>query len=538
MVKRGLGVVLDGAMALADAIEGVGENCSEPKEAALQWKTFKRNKKNTSKSENLWVLSSGASMDEDEEYIAKALHNGKIVTAEKGGSSASKVTHTSNSEQLEIDTNGRDRGNTKVGEEDGKKKIGNEETGKESLRYPANHDGKPWVLFDTSRSEIIQKKGIRNGLYLWAKIKGCNIEGIDTIRAIGVTLYKVLFENVFYANRCLNNEKLKSANIRTFIPRSFLETYGVIRNIPVEYSDAEIRSGLKSVVDVTSIQRFTRRENNECENRVPTLSVKIGFAGDQLPKEVILDHTILEVTQFFPMLRQCYKCGRIGHTQKTCRSEKRCLKCGNKGGCVTNCGIPMCVLCGDAKHNAFDRVNCPTWEKENNIIKIMTLKKQTRREVLTEYKASTGNRFELLSDDHFPGLDNELNPFRDNQCEVNRIMTPNTYASQVKKNSQKPYRRNIPQERPVRQKATQQNQQKNGVAFSQPNLHAVSELEKITTEMSKFARDAFRQINFPAGVNAFVHFRERLKQQFSNFELKNVAERGEVENSQHEDSSI
>lgn len=390
------------AMASKDAKED-GDDTFE----ALAYKFRHKRKKKLNENEDMDFFDNHMALKEASvglEDMSRAVENTQVMGAEMLAHNSTNNNGSNSNENFSEGTAMSSTLNTNTNTQTA-------DANREQLLYPASHKGKAWVLFDTSKSEIIHNKKVRNGLYLWSKIKNCNMVGIDTIKSIGITFYKVLFENAAYANECVKRNMLNAIGIRTFIPRNFIETFGVIRDIPTEYSEAEIRDGISSVIQVSSVQRFTRRESKESDKRVPTLSVKIGFLGDCIPKEVILDHTILEVDNFFPRLRQCYNCGKIGHTQKACRSIKRCLKCGKTEGCINN------ILCGDAAHIAFDRALCPIWEKEDRLNKIMTLKKQSRKEVLKEINAASSNRFELLSEDHFPELKVQENPLRDNQKE-------------------------------------------------------------------------------------------------------------------------
>lgn len=506
-MKRGLQFSVGDAMASTDE-----ENSGKPDEAPPKNSRYKR-KKNSEEDEIVCFLNSENLMLEN--------------IAESTVPNANNNTTTISNETTVSETTANAGG-----------WLNKDDARKETVLYPTNHKGKASVLFDTSAAENVQNKRVRNGLYLWGKIKDYNIDGIDEIKAIGITLYRVTFENVLYANRCVQNEILQSSKIKTFIPKNYVETYGVIRGIPIEYSDAEIKECIISEVKITSIQRLTRRENRDSVTRVPTWSVKIGFSGDKIPKSVVLNHTILEVQYFIPIIRQCYKCGRLGHTQKACKSEKRCLKCGNREECTVRCDSLKCILCGNLSHIALDRKNCPAWEKENQLIKIMTLKKQTRREVLNDFKTESANRFELLSEEHFPELKRQQNPFKDNQVELNKILTPASYARVVRRhipNSISPAKtREI---KPPRQSRGHSKEQNNGVAFKHPNLHIVTEIEKITSEMTKFARDAFRKVNFPAGVNAFVHFNDRLKQKFLSLDSGEM-ETGEGEEAEPQNESF
>ncbi|KYN12065.1 hypothetical protein ALC57_15774 [Trachymyrmex cornetzi] len=61
---------------------------------------------------------------------------------------------------------------------------------------------------------------------------------------------------------------------------------------------------------------------------VPSRSVCIKFAGQIMPKFVFLFHTKHDVSCYVPKIRICYNCYRVGHISKACRSNARCMRCG------------------------------------------------------------------------------------------------------------------------------------------------------------------------------------------------------------------
>lgn len=165
---------------------------------------------------------------------------------------------------------------------------------------------------------------VTNGLTLFNKIKNFRIKDIDLIFAVGKSLYKVAFKNAAAANNFVLNDKIKSIGLRAFVPKTAVETYGVVRGITTW---CEIKADAISSVPITAVRRFTRR-NQENESFTPTTTVKIGFLGKEIPEFIIFNHTKLYVDFYVPPLRQCLNCGRLGHTQFACKSKKRCIKCG------------------------------------------------------------------------------------------------------------------------------------------------------------------------------------------------------------------
>lgn len=80
--------------------------------------------------------------------------------------------------------------------------------------------------------------------------KKLNITRIDTIKAIGITLYRVVFENAFLANECLKKH-IQHNSRAILLKRS---------HIPIEYSDKEIKQNISSVVKIMFVERLTNKD--------------------------------------------------------------------------------------------------------------------------------------------------------------------------------------------------------------------------------------------------------------------------------------
>lgn len=129
--------------------------------------------------------------------------------------------------------------------------------------------------------------------------------------------------------------------------------------------------------------------------------MRLIFHSGNISKSIILEFSCVRVYIYHSPLRQCYNCGRLGDTSKGCRSNKRCLKCSNQG-CVGNC-VKKCLLCGAISHSSLDRKMCPKWKEEDDILKIMTIKRLSKTEVLKSYST---NRFNIFKgyERNFPFL--------------------------------------------------------------------------------------------------------------------------------------
>lgn len=77
---------------------------------------------------------------------------------------------------------------------------------REIVFYPLNYMADAVVLMDTSRSSSFENKRIKNGLFLFEKIRKLNVSGLKNILALGRSLYKVYFETIKDANESIHKK--------------------------------------------------------------------------------------------------------------------------------------------------------------------------------------------------------------------------------------------------------------------------------------------------------------------------------------------
>ena len=104
------------------------------------------------------------------------------------------------------------------------------------------------------------------------------------------------------------------------------------------------------------------------------------FDSCSLPKEVKIGWNVLDVRQYIPQPRMCFKCLAFNHNIKTCRAtEQTCQKCGEQGHLHTSCSKPMnCANCGES-HMASDR-KCPVYQVEKEAQAYISQHKVTYRD--------------------------------------------------------------------------------------------------------------------------------------------------------------
>lgn len=306
------------------------------------------------------------------------------------------------------------------------------------VKYPPNFKGEIFLLVDSSECRAMKNDRITTGLTLLSQIKDLKMQDLDFIYAIGRSLYKVTFKNVYAANSFLVDNRIKKRGLKPFLPRTALEIYGVVRGVPECFNEYDILKNARSAATIVSVMRFKRKDPLNDNTYIPTTTIKIGFSGNDVPKEIIFEHTKLNVDIYIPPLRQCVNCGRLGHTKLGCKSDKRCLQCGKTECSNKECDTNACILCGRNGHSSKDKDKCPHWEKEMSVNRIKTVKKMTRKEVLDTYFPKNSNRFDILAneEENFPSIVKE-NSFVDMTENINRNFTKRKYSNVVKRGSAK-----------------------------------------------------------------------------------------------------
>lgn len=96
--------------------------------------------------------------------------------------------------------------------------------------------------------------------------------------------------------------------------------------MPLELSEEELKWAIKASYKIICVQSLNRaiNRNNKTEY-VPSQLLCIKFAGQQLPEWVTLFYDGHPVSPYVPKVRICYSCYRVGHTQRICNSNPRCM---------------------------------------------------------------------------------------------------------------------------------------------------------------------------------------------------------------------
>lgn len=163
--------------------------------------------------------------------------------------------------------------------------------------------------------------------------------------------------------------------VRPFIPPHLACVKGLVRGVDASLCASEVLE-MFSPAGAVSVYRCSRVSDNQ---RVPTESVIVTFAGTTRPSEIKAWPLLYRVEALSPRPVQCVQCWRYGHSIKGCRSDVRCRICGEgHDGKTCSSQSERCCLC-EGSHPA-DCTKCPARDQELEIMQIIERKRCSRRE--------------------------------------------------------------------------------------------------------------------------------------------------------------
>ncbi|KYN29798.1 hypothetical protein ALC57_00749, partial [Trachymyrmex cornetzi] len=135
-----------------------------------------------------------------------------------------------------------------------------------------------------------------------------------------------------------------------------------------------IKDNIRSQIKILEVQRLNRRMTiNHETTYIPSRTLCIKFAGQQLPSDITLFNAKYTVEPYVPKIRICYLCYRVGHIGKDCKNSKsRCLYCGQEHDKSIDCehrSLPSrCINCG-GEHLATS-FDCPVIRNHKEVINL------------------------------------------------------------------------------------------------------------------------------------------------------------------------
>lgn len=383
--------------------------------------------------------------------------------------------------------------------------------------YPQHHPG-PFYVMVTSETPISSRR--KNcELHLYVLLQKINMPTTYVCKNVGYNTFRLTFNNCNLANSFAQNKRLQEVGLKAEIPERFIQKFYVIKNVPKSIDGITIKNSIEenNDIDVISVYRFTRKNENDLIEETET--IKVGIICDGVPQYIFMCGTRVIPDLYVPPVRLCKNCGRLGHIAVRCKSAKRCLDCGKLIICPNQCkeqkckeclstikckevcDLTKCILCNSVDHNAMDDKICPRWKTERSIKSIMTLSNLSRKEVIQKYP-ETQNFYAILADkkynSDFPPLKKAANQSKINfNDEINKRITKIKYskvaAPRIKSNHPVASPITITPSVPV---------------YEQPSFSKVSELEKAMSAFTNQMSQLLTSLNCAEGLDILETFRK------------------------------
>ncbi|XP_045761309.1 uncharacterized protein LOC123864730 [Maniola jurtina] len=262
-----------------------------------------------------------------------------------------------------------------------------------------------------------------------------------------INSYKVLiqFNNEDSAEEFINSKTFQEMGYKMYKTMEMTHTYGVIKDIDLEYTDEEILESLSCNIQILGIKSLKRRNRSDgkweiCEK------MRICFKGSSLPPHVKIFDTIAEVSPYMYPVTQCSRCWRFGHSTKICPSYKIvCPKCGDNHPNCTKTTF-KCNNCG-GKHMAMARI-CPIRCKEKRIRELMIEFGVSYKKAITLYvpPSPPPKPEPVFTEEDFPKPNKE---YQDESGQSDPSAGKKSYAEATKKTGSKEKKKKKKEQRSV-----------------------------------------------------------------------------------------
>lgn len=231
------------------------------------------------------------------------------------------------------------------GEPSGNKSNISETKARTKFLYSNNELGPFFVIIENTSPEF---KGKLNAIRVNDIIYSVHPEldnKIKEIDSIGRNRVRISLKDSKTANYLVNSNHLKPHNLEAYVPKYLVLKQGVISGIDKELSEETLKSKIKQFdshcnFTVYSVRRITKAiidPKDQQKKRIDTKSVIVTFKCSILPKYVAIGHVRCQVNTFIQRVVLCYNCFRYGHTKQQCKSNSRCLKCGDSKHKLEEC---------------------------------------------------------------------------------------------------------------------------------------------------------------------------------------------------------
>ncbi|XP_071648521.1 uncharacterized protein [Temnothorax longispinosus] len=273
-------------------------------------------------------------------------------------------------------------------------------------RYADDFSGKASIILRLSPDQTTIRRG-KNEIKIWMILNELRICPL-TVTMISHFSAEAEYKDFRDANHALDTIDVLGdpVKLKANLEQRFVVSKGVISDWPS--SIPELWSSIQDKSKILSMERMYRRKWDPLSSKtslVATDNIIVTFKDKNIRNLTIFDKGIvLRVRRYVPQVRQCptqhrnisesfqktvnelisklsfgklsetsfavwgFNCFRFGHTKLNCKSETRCIICGDKahGRCERE---QRCYNCGGCHKSTFR--GCPQFEKTKNINIVM-----------------------------------------------------------------------------------------------------------------------------------------------------------------------
>ncbi|KAM7312104.1 uncharacterized protein ISCGN_009009 [Ixodes scapularis] len=127
-------------------------------------------------------------------------------------------------------------------------------------------------------------------------------------------------------NKLMQVQTLGGIPVQVTIPTTYLQNFGLIKGVPLWYTDAQLAEFLQSE-GVVAARRHYRRRGKPGDAATPSDRVVLTFRSNtERPSKVNLGFTRHEVAEYIEAPPRCYNCQALGHIAKYCKQSPKCKR--------------------------------------------------------------------------------------------------------------------------------------------------------------------------------------------------------------------
>uniref|UniRef100_A0A090X9V5 Tick transposon n=1 Tax=Ixodes ricinus TaxID=34613 RepID=A0A090X9V5_IXORI len=165
--------------------------------------------------------------------------------------------------------------------------------------------------------------------------------------------------------------------VRAFLPSPPNTCLGLIRDVELGISDADIRNQIRDPVKIWDVRRLGEKSK----------LVKIVFLGKTRPDSLLYGLVRTPVLPFKVKALQCRRCFHYGHIAAVCNRPQVCARCGGSHDGMCESSVPKCINCRQS-HEASSP-SCPTRRREVAISRYRSENNATFREAREALRKSS-----------------------------------------------------------------------------------------------------------------------------------------------------